>query len=137
MRYYLDTNILIYFLYERESLQHDVFELIEDNSNLLYVSSIAVKELIHLYKSKKINTRLYKNAKDIIKAIEIASIEIVPVNKFHLLQYAELEIVPEHNDPNDHIIISQAISDKIPIISSDRTFKKYVGQGLQFIFNRR
>jgi len=32
---------------------------------------------------------------------------------------------------------SQAISDKIPIISSDHKFKEYVSQGLEFIFNKR
>jgi len=59
------------------------------------------------------------------------------MNKHHLLQYAELAIASGHKDPNDHIIIAQAISDKIPIISSDQKFKEYVNQGLEFIFNRR
>ena len=40
-------------------------------------------------------------------------------------------------DPNDHIIIAQSMSDKIPIISSDRMFKEYIGQGLEFVYNRR
>ncbi|MCL2728032.1 MAG: hypothetical protein FWD56_06590 [Bacteroidales bacterium] len=59
------------------------------------------------------------------------------MNKHHLLQYAALETVAGHRDPNDHIIIAQAISDKIPIISSDRMFKQYIKQGLEFVYNRR
>ncbi|OAV63386.1 hypothetical protein Barb6_03775 [Bacteroidales bacterium Barb6] len=38
---------------------------------------------------------------------------------------------------NDHAIIAQAISDKIPLISSDTKFQYYTGQGLDFIFNKR
>jgi PIN domain nuclease of toxin-antitoxin system len=46
------------------------------------------------------------------------------LNEHHLLKYAEMNIpVKEHNDPNDHVIIAQAISDKIPLISSDNKFK--------------
>lgn len=70
-------------------------------------------------------------------AIEDLGIEIVPMNKYHLLQYANLNTVHNHKDPNDHIIISQAISDKIPKISSDHKFKEYVSQGLEFVFNKR
>ena len=69
--------------------------------------------------------------------IDRLGIDIVPVNRLHLLQYAALEAVAGHKDPNDHIIIAQAISDKIPMISSDRMFKEYVRQGLEFVFNKR
>ena len=54
-----------------------------------------------------------------------------------MLNYAALEIVHGHKDPNDHVVIVQAISDKIPMISSDRQFKKYIDQGLELVFNRR
>jgi len=35
------------------------------------------------------------------------------------------------------MIIAQAISDKMPVISSDRKFKLYEKQGLQLVFNKR
>jgi PIN domain nuclease of toxin-antitoxin system len=38
---------------------------------------------------------------------------------------------------NDHAIISQAISDKIALISSDGAFENYTAQGLNFVFNKR
>lgn len=37
----------------------------------------------------------------------------------------------------DHLIISQAISDRIDLISSDTKFKEYISQGLKFIYNKR
>ncbi len=35
------------------------------------------------------------------------------------------------------MIIAQAISDKIPLVSSDHKFGRYVKFGLDFIFNER
>jgi PIN domain nuclease of toxin-antitoxin system len=59
------------------------------------------------------------------------------LNRSHLSIYANLDTVKGHNDPNDHIIISQAIADKITLISSDRKFMEYTKQNLSFIFNKR
>ncbi|MDR1779439.1 MAG: hypothetical protein LBR50_01745 [Tannerella sp.] len=40
------------------------------------------------------------------------------------------------NDPSDRLIIAQAITEKIPLISSDKQFPKYRKYGLAFILNR-
>jgi len=138
MRYYLDTNLLIFVLTrDYDSISRDVEHILRDYSNRFYVSSVAVRELIHAYKTGDIEHKDLKTVKSLFDAMENSGIEIIPMNKYHLLIYADLETVAGHKDPNDHIIISQAISDKIPIISSDRKFKEYVGQGLGLVFNRR
>ena len=138
MRYYLDTNVLIFVLTrDFDSISRDVENILDDYANRFYVSSVTVRELIHAHKTGDIEHKDLKTAKSLFDAMESLGIEIVPMNKYHLLKYAELETAAGHKDPNDHIIISQAIADKIPIISSDRKFKEYVGQGIQLIFNRR
>jgi len=43
----------------------------------------------------------------------------------------------EHNDPSDHVIISQAITEHLPLISSDTKFEFYRSQGLDFIYNKK
>ena len=58
------------------------------------------------------------------------------VTKEHLRTLSKLEIVEGHNDPNDRLIIAQATTEKIPLISSDTKFPKYRKFGLVFIFNR-
>ena len=79
-----------------------------------------------------------KNAQGIIAGLKDAGIEIVPFTEKHLSTYAGLDIDSTKNkDPNDHIIVAQAISDKIPLISSDQDFKNYTSQGLDFIFNKK
>jgi len=122
---------------EDDSISREVQRILDDYSNRFYVSSVVVRELIHAYKNGGIKDNDIKSVNDLFDAMDKSEIEIVPMNKHHLLQYAALDVVSGHKDPNDHIIIAQAISDKILIISSDRMFKEYVGQGLEFVFNRR
>jgi len=55
----------------------------------------------------------------------------------HLRTLTELPIFPDHKDPTDRIIIAQAITEKIPIVSSDRKFHDYKRYGLDFVFNKR
>ena len=128
MRYYLDTNTLIFVLLNQlDEIDNNIIAILDDYSNSFYASSVAMRELILLHKNGKLEKHKYKSYKDIFNTIDSLGIEIVPVQRSNLFAYAELIPVVEHKDPNDHIIIAQSISDKIPIISSDRKFKLYEG----------
>jgi PIN domain nuclease of toxin-antitoxin system len=138
-RYLLDTNILIFIILGNyEEISKDIRPILKDFSNQLYTSSIAVTELIHLQKMNKIQSKDYKSAIEIQEAIEkVFFIEILPFTKHHTKTLAQLSIANGHNDPFDHAIISQAITDKITLISSDRQFENYTTQKLKFVFNKR
>jgi PIN domain nuclease of toxin-antitoxin system len=138
MRYYLDTNILIFVLgKEKDELSRDVLNILEDYSNIFYLSSVSIQEMILLYKSGKLEYLKYKTYKNMFEAIDELGYEIRPVTLQHLYAYAELEPEAGHKDPSDHIIIAQSIADRIPVISSDNKFKLYERQGLSLVFNRR
>ncbi|GHT00874.1 hypothetical protein AGMMS49525_00190 [Bacteroidia bacterium] len=66
MRYLIDTNMSIYMTEDQKFLAKNVLHLLEDNSNLLFMSSESVNELIHLFQTGKIGSRTWKNAQDII-----------------------------------------------------------------------
>ncbi|MDR3218962.1 MAG: type II toxin-antitoxin system VapC family toxin [Dysgonamonadaceae bacterium] len=136
-RYLLDTNIVLFFLYNQKELEIRVLDIIvNDYKARLYVSTISIQEIIHLYKKKgKIKTT-WKSANDILPSIE-QNFEILPVKKEHLITYSKLSTSESHNDPNDHVIISQAIIEKMTLISSDHEFEGYVKQNLDLIFNSR
>ena len=140
MRYYLDTNVLVFLLFDKDlddNLNKNTLGILADYENIFFTSSVAVCELFHLYKSGDFKTSKYKNPSEVFNAIDNVGIEIKSVTKEHLRYYSELNAIQGHKDPNDHVIIAQSISDKIPIISSDRKFKLYEKQGLQLIFNKR
>jgi PIN domain nuclease of toxin-antitoxin system len=135
-RYLLDTNIVLFFLENPKELERNVSEILDDYNNRFYVSTVSIQEIIYLYKRNKIKTR-WKKTEDILPAIDAANFEILPVKREHLVSYSKLSLGKSHNDPNDHLIISQAITEKITLISSDRQFEHYVKQNLNFIFNSR
>lgn len=141
MRLYLDTNILVFLLCDKTSLSKDVLELIFDYSNTLYTSVVCVQELIHLFQIGKItakneNDRALK-PEEIVPTLDKMSISRVPVSDKHLNTYAALPFVREHRDPYDRMIISQAISDKATLVSSDLKFPWYAKFGLDSILNER
>ena len=51
------------------------------------------------------------------------------------LAQLEINTAQQHNDPSDHIIISQALAHKMALVSSDTKFAFYRKQGLQLIEN--
>jgi PIN domain nuclease of toxin-antitoxin system len=138
MRYYLDTNVLIFILSQSEDdLHFDIRSIVFDFSNILYVSSVSVKELVHLYKINKLRLKHCKSVSDVLGRIKKSGIGVIFFNEHHFLKYSHLELAAGHKDLNDHAIIAQAISDKIPLISSDKCFENYTSQGLNFIYNKR
>ena len=137
MQYYLDTNILIFALFDQDSLTSQVSRIVFDPSDGLLASSLVVNELIHLYKTKKLGRRECKSTQEVFERIDELGIQIIPLNRKHLETCANLYIVKDHNDPIDHAIIAQAICDRKPLISSDQKFSDYESQKLNFVFNKR
>ena len=74
---------------------------------------------------------------DVKASVEYLGIDIRYVNEAHLKTFYKLSFVPNHNDPVDLMIVAQAITENLPLISSDTKFPLYRKQGLNFIFNDR
>jgi PIN domain nuclease of toxin-antitoxin system len=84
----------------------------------------------------KLHVKSWKYAKDVFDTIEKdLCFDIKYIKKEQLLTFANLKPVKDHGDPFDRMIIAQAITEKIPLISSDRKMQSYKKQGLDFIFN--
>lgn len=142
-RYYIDTNILIFLIAANgdEELSGDIKGILSDYSNMFLVSSVCVKEVIHLCQTGRLKRKLKagkgNRAQDAIRLVRDMGVRIMPVNEYHLREYSELRLVEDHSDPDDRLIIAQAISDRIPLVSSDRKFHLYEEDGLELVFNKR
>ena len=140
MRYLIDTNIFIYSAIEPDWLSADVRAIIEDNDNTFCISTESVKELIVAYRNKGLGNKKWKTPEAMVQAIENDyGIVILPIAKEHVLTYSRMDIndAQGHKDPSDHMIIAQAITEHIPLISSDTRFPFYKNQGLDLIFNSK
>jgi PIN domain nuclease of toxin-antitoxin system len=114
-----------------------VSEILTDCGNTFYASSVAIKELILLHKSGRVKFSKKMSEREVLDTLSLSGIETIFFNNHHLSEYMELRLSEDHKDMNDHAIIAQSISDKIPLISSDTKFHDYVKQGLNFKFNKR
>ena len=135
MRYLLDTNILIDYVTE-DYISDDILALITGYENLVYISSESIKEFIHLVRAGKVAPQKEFRTIDVFDLIENTfGFHVKYVTKEHLRTFATLDTVEGHNDPSDRLIIAQALTENMPVISSDTKFPKYRKMGLELIFN--
>lgn len=140
MRILIDTCIYIHLAIDREQLSDDVMSLLTDYDNVICMSAETPRELIIQYNNKKVVSKYWKSARQMIDAIKNEFfIEILPLREEHMKTYSELvlNVEQDHKDPSDHIIIAHAITEGLPLISDDRKFKFYQKQGLDFILNEK
>lgn len=134
----LDTNIFAFYVEEEDRLSQDVYAILEDYGNKLYMSSESIKELVWIHRNKNVLRKTWKTPLEMINAIEDEyRISIVPVDVNVLKRMSQLEpnTAESHNDPSDLIIIAHSMVMKMPLISSDRKFPFYRNQGLDLITN--
>ena len=108
-----------------------------DYSNRLYTSSVCVMELVQLIVRYNESRKKPVDPASVFEGLDSVHVEIVYQSSHHLRVYASMPVL--HSDPNDRIIIAQAVADKMPLISSDRQFPKYQAKipGFNFILNKR
>ena len=132
----LDTCVVVDMLYDCRGLDKKAIELLQDYSCTLYASFETLRELVVLFNNNKIRSKEWKKAGDVIQAVKNdLDIHILPLSEEVADTYANLVLneTLNHYDPSDHIIISQAITEKTPLISSDLKFPFYREQGLDLI----
>ena len=138
MRLLLDTNTYVFMVNDRQSLTKDVSELIEDPENLKYLSIVSLQELITAFRTKKLLSNIWKSEAEMISfVLNDPSVEIdnTDINVIRTLAALQVNEAQDHKDPFDHIIISQAISHRMTLVSSDTKFAFYRKQGLRLIEN--
>jgi len=140
MRILIDTCIFIHLAIDRDQLSDDVLAILTDCDNVICVSAETPRELVIQFNNKKVVSKYWKSARQMIDAMKDEFfIDILPLKEEHMRTYADLElnVAEDHKDPSDHVIISHAITEKLPLISDDGKFEFYRNQGLDLILNKK
>lgn len=138
--YLLDTHILIWLLKnDREKLNENIQEDIEYFQHTYYVSVETLREIVILQSLKRIS---FTPAIDkIITDLQKRQINILSIEPDHIKALEKLPIITingkKHEDPFDRLLISQAISGKYTIVSSDSKFPFYKDCGLKLLVNEK
>lgn len=143
MNYFLDTNIII-ILFEgrKDEIRNNVREILMNEENSFYASTISLLEIAQLYRKKRfknIDYNLFDRGDKLIAHIldVVSLVKILSFEQKHTFIVDRLGFVPNHNDPNDLAIIAHAIAENMPIISCDDKFPAYQEQGAIVIHNPR
>ena len=122
MRYLLDTHSLLWFLLDDPQLSPTARLSIEDPHAEVEVSPASYWEIaIKIGKKKYALSESY----EVFMEREIGENEfrILPIEIRHT---ALVTTLPEHHkDPFDRLLIAQALSEQIPIVSNDAAFDLY------------
>ncbi len=138
MRYLVDTNIFIFIATDPSRLSKDVAHILGDYDTQICLSMESVKELIVAYRNRGFDIRRWSSVSEFIRDLRTEYyFQLLPVGIETMETYSKLRlnVAEEHCDPSDHVIISQALTEQLPLISSDRKFKFYRRQGLDLIYN--
>lgn len=119
--YLLDTNALLYFLYDSEKLSQKASDIIYHNDAKICVSIVSMWEIAIKSSIGKLEIR--SSISKIAETCEKEQIEILPIKPFHLDEIGRLPAI--HGDPFDRLIISQAISENLVIVTKDETIPLY------------
>lgn len=121
MRFLIDTQILIWHYEGNLQMPKKAIHIIENEANSLCVSIASFWEMaIKICNGKMELTSTLDKWIEQIKADEI---DILLVEPSHILTLMTLPL--HHKDPFDRIIISQAITENLTVISSDHVFSQY------------
>lgn len=134
-RYIVDTNILVYLI--TDTLDDDTDALVRDYDSTVYVSSSSVMEFINLVQSNRVRLHKIKDFNVFRFIEETLGFRILYVDREHLKTLNTLPVVEGHNDPNDRMIIAQAICERMELVSSDTKFSCYVKHGLDYVKAKR
>lgn len=121
MIYILDTNALIFYLYNPEQLSKAAADIVHNENNKIYASIVSLWEIAIKSSIGKLEI---KNSMEEIAGICLKyKIELLEISPQHLDQIANLPQI--HGDPFDRLIISQAIVENLTIVTRDLIIPKY------------
>jgi PIN domain nuclease of toxin-antitoxin system len=121
MKYLLDTHTFIWFLEGSDRLPNKLVDIIRDLDNDCYVSLASLWELSIKISASKLE--LQTEFTELENSMAILSLKTLPVNFSHINQVFTLEF--HHRDPFDRMIIAQALTEDLTVISKDKNFSLY------------
>jgi PIN domain nuclease of toxin-antitoxin system len=133
MIYLLDTHTFIWAVLETSKLSKNVHNIISNANNEIFVSTvsfweISLKTSINKFSFENIDIKNFpKYARDM-------DFSIMDLQENETITFYELPQKEEHKDPFDRMLIWQAITKNMTMISKDESFDEYIKNGLKLVW---
>lgn len=123
MKLLLDTHVLLWAAGEPEKLSTEACTLLSDPQNELLFSAASIWEIVIKHSLGRDDFKA--NASQVRRGLLDNGYTELPITSQHALAVESLP--PLHKDPFDRILIAQAITEGILLLTADSLLTKYPG----------
>lgn len=118
MRLLLDTHVLLWLMEQNPRLRRSARSLIADASEV-YVSSASLWEIAIKWRLGKIE----EDPQTVLDQLGAAGLRELQVTNRHAVATGRLPLL--HNDPFDRLLVAQAITEPMRLLTSDEQLLAY------------
>jgi len=121
MKYLLDTHVLIWMVSNSKMISQKVATILKNREKKLWFSTVSLWEIA--IKSSLGKLQLELSIDELVKELILNDIELFTLNIEHVKNVQTLPF--HHRDPFDRMLISQAKSEQMTILTKDANFSLY------------
>ncbi|SER38089.1 type II toxin-antitoxin system VapC family toxin [Pedobacter rhizosphaerae] len=121
MRFLLDTHIFLFFINGDRSISKKTIDILNNKEAEKYISIISIWEITIKINIGKL--KLKDDIDSIFVLLEKHEIVVLYPSQASLNYYLELPML--HKDPFDRLIIAQAITEDLSLITDDQHIRNY------------
>jgi len=122
MKWLMDTGVLLHSLITPVKLNRQAIALLKDKSSELYISVASSWEITIKVGTGKL-VLPQRPSEFVTRAIQLMTLQPLDITHSHV---AALERLPQyHRDPFDRMLIAQAQSEGLVLLTADRKFERY------------
>jgi PIN domain nuclease of toxin-antitoxin system len=121
MRFLLDTHTVIWYLGNLPKLPTRTKQVIDNDENNLYISSISLWEIAIKVSLDKLE--LHFTFEEFLDEVKNSTFNLLQIGDEHLRKSMTLPFL--HKDPFDRLLVSTALAENLTMITADENIHKY------------
>jgi PIN domain nuclease of toxin-antitoxin system len=122
MRLLLDTHVALWSVIETSRIPQRVQRMIADPGNEVFISTVSVWELGLKFGIGR-SRRPMPSRETLVQNFEIMGYTSLDVSMRHAVAFENLAVA--HADPFDRMILTQALTDQLRLVTVDSNLAKY------------
>ena len=124
MRLLLDTHVLLWALTRSDRLSRNGWELLENDQNPLVVSAVSIWEIaIKHARRRGGRSDISISGASALQEVRAANFDLLEVSHDHAAALDELPL--HHRDPFDRLLVAQARSESMTLLTHDQQLRAY------------
>ncbi len=132
MNYLLDSHTFLWALLEQKKLSPKVLDVLQDIKHKVFISSVSFWEISLKFRLGKLNLAGV-SPEELPALAQESGFDFLPLSPSEAAEYHLLE-AEWHRDPFDRMLIYQAITHNLILLSKDTTIRQYCSSGLKLLW---